>query len=50
MKNFIRNIVYKHQYENSIKRWAQVEYGTDWYWAYQHLLSTGRAPKKGVHY
>ena len=50
MKKLFKKLFTQPSYEQSIKRWAQIEYGTDWYWAYQYLLATGKAPKKGIHY
>ena len=40
----------KQSYDNSIKRWAQIEYGRDWVWAYNFILNEGKPPVKGVNY
>lgn len=39
---------HRQPYDQQMKCWAQTEYGKDWEWAYQHLMSTGKAPIKGI--
>jgi len=38
----------RQQYDQQMLCWAKTEYGADWEWAYQHLMSTGKAPIKGI--
>ena len=40
----------KQQYNQQMLCWAKTEYGDDWEWAYQHLMSTGKTPIKGITY
>jgi len=51
MKTLLKKLIYrKNKYNTSIERWAQVEYGKDWRWAYQFILDKGKPPVKGVNY
>ena len=38
----------RQQYDQQMLCWAKTEYGADWEWAYQHLMSTGKSPIKGI--
>ena len=40
----------RQQYDQQMLCWAKTEYGADWEWAYQHLMSTGKTPIKGINY
>ena len=40
----------KKQYDQQMLCWAKTEYGSDWEWAYQQILSTGKPPVKGINY
>ena len=39
----------RQEYNQQMLCWAKTEYGSDWEWAYQHLImSTGKSPIKGI--
>jgi len=50
MKKLFERMFIRPNYENSIERWAQVEYGKDWEWAYQFMLKQGKPPIRGVNF
>ena len=37
-------------YEKQIEEWARTEYGTDWHFAYNQIIKTGKPPIKGINY
>ena len=40
----------RSNYNKQIEEWARTEYGSDWRWAYNHMIKTGKPPIKGINY
>ena len=37
-------------YNQQIECWARTEYGTDWHFAYNHIMDNNKKPIKGKDY
>ena len=40
----------RSDYNKQIEEWARTEYGTDWHFAYDQIIKTGKPPIKGINY
>lgn len=39
-----------NDYNKQIEQWAKTEYGSDWNFAYNQIIHTGKPPIRGIHY